>query len=138
MVFDFGYFLEGAVQFLMAFGIAGLLLVAFKYVYQAVTPYNELRLIRDGNSCAAITLAGALIGFSLPLTTALSQATGPIEFVVWALLAAIIQIIAFVIVRSLVVKDIQARIERGEMSVAIYLASISIAVGLINAASMTE
>jgi putative membrane protein len=37
-----------------------------------------------------------------------------------------------------VIKDLAARIERGELSIGIYLAAISITVGLLNAASMSE
>ncbi|WP_166040991.1 DUF350 domain-containing protein [Sphingosinicella sp. YJ22] len=138
MNFDIQAFQQGALAFLLAFGSAGLVLIAFKYLYQLATPYNELKLIRDGNQCAAVTLGGALIGFAIPVSMSLSQAHSLAEFVAWAVLAGIIQIITFIIVRTLVVKDLAARIERGEFSVAIYLASISIAVGLLNAASMTE
>lgn len=138
MMLDTQAFLNGAGQFLLAFGMAALVLVAFKFVYQMVTPYNEMKLIRDGCVPAAITLSGAMIGFALPVFKSLSQATSPLEFLAWAALAATIQIVAFMIVRTLVVKDLAARIERGELSVGIYLAAISITVGLLNAASMTE
>ena len=79
-----------------------------------------------------------MIGFAIPVAMSLSQAHSLAEFVAWAALAGIIQVVVFIIVRTLLVKDLAARIERGELSVAIYLASISIAVGLLNAASMTE
>lgn len=138
MEFDLQAFQGGAIRFLMAFGMAGIVLILFKYLYQLATPYNEGKLIREGSLCAAITLGGATIGFALPVAMALSQAVSPLEFIAWAVLAGIIQIVTFLIVRTLVVKDLAARIERGETSVAIYLAAISIAVGLLNAASMTE
>jgi len=138
MNFDLQAFQDGALQFLIAFGSAGLILVVFKYLYQLATPYDELKLIRGGSTCAAVTLGGATIGFAIPLAMAMSQAHSLAEFVAWAVLAGIIQVIVFIIVRTVVVKDLAARIERGELSVALYLASISIAVGLINAASMTE
>jgi putative membrane protein len=97
-----------------------------------------MKLIRGGCTPAAITFSAAMIGFAIPVAKSISQATSPIEFLVWAALAGVLQILAFVIVRSLLVKDLAARIERGELSVAIYLGSVSIAVGLLNAASMTE
>ncbi len=137
-MFDLQAFQEGAVQFLLAFGVAGLLALAFKFLYQVVTPYEERRLIREGNAAAAIVLGGALIGFTLPVASALTQAGSLAEFVAWALLAGVIQILTFLIVRRLAVSDVGSRIERGEVSTAIYLAAISICVGLINAASMTE
>jgi putative membrane protein len=35
-------------------------------------------------------------------------------------------------------KDVSARIERGEVAAGVYLASISLAVGMLNAACMTS
>jgi hypothetical protein len=72
-MFDFTGFQEGAMAFLLAFVVAGLFTIAFKYIYQWVTPYNEKALIRAGNVTAAIALAGALIGYALPLASALSH-----------------------------------------------------------------
>ena len=47
------------------------------------------------------------------------------------------QIATFWLVRRIALPDVSARIERGEMSTALYLMMISIAVGILNAASMT-
>ena len=138
MNLDFQAFQDGALQFLLYFGMAAIVLVIFKFVYQLVTPYNEMKLIRDGCIPAAVTLSAAMIGFAIPVAKSVSQATTPVEFLAWALLAGLLQIVAFAVVRGLLVKDLAARIERGEMSVAIYLGAVSIAVGLLNAASMTE
>jgi putative membrane protein len=137
-MFDVEAFKDGALQFLVAFGAAGLFAVAFKYLYQLTTPYEERKLIREGNVAAAVALGGALIGYALPVASALSQAHGLGEFAAWAVLAAVIQIVTFLVVRRLAVPDVGARIERGELSIAVYLAAISIVVGLLNAASMTE
>lgn len=138
MNLDFAAFQHGALQFLLYFGMAAAVLIVFKFLYQLVTPYNEMKLIKEGCTPAAITLSAAMIGFAIPVSKSLSQATTPVEFLIWAGVAGAVQIVAFVLVRLILVKDLAARIERGEMSVAIYLGSVSIAVGLLNAASMTE
>lgn len=137
-MFDWEAFQHGALWFLAAFGAAALITFAFKFVYQIVTPHDEARLIREGNVAASITLGGALIGFAIALSKALAQATSPAEFAVWAALAALIQILVFIVMHTVGIRDLAARIERGEVSTAIYLASISISAGLLNAASMTE
>src|ERR1044072_9149086 len=98
-MFGFIGFKEGAVAFLLAFVVAGLFTIAFKYIYQWITPYNEKALIRQGNNAAAIALAGALIGYVLPLASALSHTVSLPEFAAWAALAGVIQILAFTIVR---------------------------------------
>jgi putative membrane protein len=137
-MFDLEAFTQGATAFLLAFGTALLFALAFQFIYQACTPYSERKLIREGNVAAAVVLAGALVGYALPLASALTQSHSLPEFAAWAVLAAVIQILTFVVVRRLVFSDVGARIERGELPVAIYLAAISITVGLINAASMTD
>lgn len=133
-VFGFG---SGALAFLLAFVTAGAFAVAFKGLYKLMTPHNEGKLIREGNTAAAIALGGAVVGYVIPLASALSQTHSLVEFAAWAALAGVIQILAFWVVRRVALPDISARIERGEVSSAIYLLFISIAVGILNAACMT-
>lgn len=136
-MFDWFAFQAGGTAFIIAFVAAILFFVAFKFVYQLVTPYHERTLIRQGNTAAAIALGGALIGYVLPLASALSHTVSLPEFAAWALLAGVIQIVSFIVVSRLVYRALAARIEAGEMAAGIYLASISIGVGLLNAACMT-
>ncbi|MBO9708546.1 MAG: DUF350 domain-containing protein [Caulobacter sp.] len=126
-----------ALAFVVAFVAAGLFTAAFKLIYQWVTPYDEARLIREGNVAAALALGGALVGYVLPLASALSNTISLTEFCAWATLAGVIQIGAFTLVRVTVMKDVGARIERGEIAAGVYLMSISLAVGVLNAACMT-
>jgi len=137
-MFDLQGFAASALAFLVAFVAAGLFTVAFKVIYQWVTPYHEGTLIREGNVAAALALGGALVGYVLPLASALSHTVSLVEFCAWAALAGVIQIAAFTLIRMAVMKDVAARIERGELAAGVYLASISIAVGLLNAACMTS
>ncbi|MGR4863683.1 DUF350 domain-containing protein [Caulobacter sp. LARHSG274] len=136
-MFDLHGFGASALAFLVAFVAAGLFTVAFKLIYQWVTPYDEAKLIREGNVAAALALGGALVGYVLPLASALSNTVSLIEFCAWAALAGVIQIAAFTLVRVVAMKDVSARIEKGEIAAGLYLMSISLAVGLLNAACMT-
>jgi putative membrane protein len=136
-MFDWFAFQTGATAFIIAFVAAVVFFVAFKFLYQLVTPYHERDLIRQGNSAAAVALGGALIGYVLPLASALSHTVSLPEFAAWALLAGVIQIVSFIVVSRFVYKALVDRIEAGELAAGIYLASISIGVGLLNAACMT-
>ena len=136
-MFDWFGFQQGAIAFLIAFVLAGAFTLAFKLIYQWVTPYHEHTLIREGNTAAAIALGGALIGYVLPLASALSHTVSLMEFAAWAVLAGVIQIVVFVVVSRLAFRNLSERIVAGEMAASIYLASISICVGLLNAACMT-
>ena len=90
-MFDWFAFQTGATAFIIAFAAAVAFFVAFKFIYQLVTPYHESSLIRQGNTAAAVSLGGALIGFVLPLASALSQTVSLIEFAAWAVLAGVIR-----------------------------------------------
>ncbi|TVV75737.1 DUF350 domain-containing protein [Sphingomonas solaris] len=130
-------FQTGLTAFIVAFLVAGLFAIVFKVLYQWATPYHERTLIREGNVAAAITLGAALLGYILVLASALSHTASLVEFAVWALIAGVIQIVAFTIVRRIVMPDFADRIVRGELAAAVYMGSISIGVGVLNAACLT-
>jgi putative membrane protein len=136
-VIDTYSFGASALAFLIAFVAAGVFTIAFKIIYQWATPYHERTLIRAGNTAAAITLGAALLGYVLPLASALAHTVSLAEFAVWALLAGVIQIVAFSVVRHFLMRDFSDRIMRGEIAAATYMASISLCVGILNAACMT-
>ncbi len=138
MGYDLQAFQSGAGKFIVAFGLACLFIALFKKLYQMVTPYDEKALIAGGNQGAAIALGGAIIGFALPVASALEVTGGIVEFAMWAVLAGVIQIVAFIIMRRFVVSDVKGSIEGGNVASAIYLAATSVAIGLLNAASMTN
>lgn len=137
VVFDPVTFAGGALSFGLAFLAAGGFTLIFKAIYRWITPHDEGALIRSGNMAAAVALGGALIGYVIPLASALAHTSTLPEFVAWAILAGVIQIVTFWVVRRVALPDVSARIERGEMSTALYLLSISLAVGILNAACMT-
>jgi putative membrane protein len=130
-------FIDGATKFIIAFGLACLLIIIFKWLLQLSTPYNEQELIAQGNKAAAIALCGSILGFALPVASALTQTSSITEFILWAVLAGVIQILASLIVRRIVIADLVERIKNGNVASALYLAATSIAIGLLNAASMT-
>ena len=137
-MFDPTAFVSGAIAFVLAFLAAGGFALVFTSLYRLVTPHDEGKLIRQGNIAAAVALGGAVLGYMIPLASALSQTHSLVEFAAWALLAGVIQILVFWVVRRVALPDVSARIERGEISSAIYLLMISVAVGIINAACMTS
>ena len=136
-MFDPYAFGNGALAFLLAFAVAGLFVLAFKGLYQRLTPHHEGDLIRAGNSAAAVALGGALLGYVIPLASALTQTHSLLEFAAWAALAGLLQIAAFWLIRKLALRDLSDRIVRGEMSAGIYVLMISLSVGILNAACMT-
>jgi putative membrane protein len=128
--------LAGLPAFLLYFVVAIAVLLLFGYVYTRLTSHDEFGLIRAGNSTAAIALGGSLIAFVLPLCSALIHSVSLIDFLVWAGIAFAIQVATFFTAR-IFDSNLSARIARNELSAGIFVATASIAVGLINAACMT-
>ncbi len=112
------------------------ILVVGVVIYMHTTKHDEMALIRSGNSAAALSLGGAIIGLSLPLAFSLAAALSLWEVVVWGLVALILQLVAFRIA-DLFLKDISARIEAGEIGAATFLVSIKLATAFINAAAIS-
>ena len=137
-MFDTQAFSEGALAFAIAFLTACAFALAFKLLYQLITPHRERELIRAGNAAAAITLGGAVLGYVIPLATALTQTASLAEFAAWAALAGVIQSGGFLLVRRLASRDLSARIERGETAAALYLLTLSLAIALLTPLTRTS
>ncbi len=123
--------------FLAYFGCALVLLALFLALYTLVTPIEEWREIRGGNAAAAVSLSGALIGFALALGSVITHSGGLLDMAVWGAIALVAQLATFFAVR-VVKPDLVAQIGQRSMSHAIFVAGVSVAVGILNAACMTN
>ncbi|MCF6237210.1 MAG: DUF350 domain-containing protein [Candidatus Marinimicrobia bacterium] len=120
------------------FGMSLLFLVIFKFVYKFITPHDEWKLIKEEqNTAAAIGFGGAVLGFAIALSGAVSNSVSMVDFATWGAVALVAQSLAFALVRFGFMPRIIHRIEANEISAGIMLAATSIAVGLLNAACMT-
>ncbi len=128
--------LNGIPPFLAYFAVAIVLVLIFVRIYTWMTPHEEMALIRANNSAAALAFGGAIIGFALPLSSAITNSQSLLDCAVWGAIALIAQIATFAVLR-LTLKQLSGRIANGEMATGIFAAAIAIAVGLINAACMT-
>jgi putative membrane protein len=115
---------------------AALLLVVFFWVYTWATPFDEMTLIRQGNVSAALTLGGALIGFSLTVASGLVHTDALRSFLAWSAAAAAIQLFTYVLVSRLLHMSKQ-QIEGNNVAFGLLLASISISVGVISAGALS-
>ncbi len=111
------------------------MLVAGAAAYVWITPWDELSLIRAGNTAAAVSLGGAIIGLALPLAFAMSASVSVYEILLWGPVTLLLQIVAYRIADR-VLRDLPKRIEAGEMGAAVLLVSIKIAVAAINSAAV--
>src|ERR1700753_3466310 len=80
---------------------AAVLLYVFFLIYTWATPFDEMTLIRQGNVAAALTLGGALTGFSLTVASGLVHTDNLTSFLGWSAAAAAIQLLTYVLVTRL-------------------------------------
>jgi putative membrane protein len=123
-------------DFLAYFALAIVLAAAFLFVYVWVTPHRELALIRADKPAAATSFGGAFLGFVIPLASAIAHSVSLVDCAVWGVVALVIQLLTFFAAR-LLLPDLPARIARDERAAGILVASLSIGVGVLNAACMT-
>ena len=123
--------------FLAYFGTALILTLVYMVVYMWVTPHDEIKLIRENNLAASLASVGSLIGFSLPLASAIAHSADLDDCAIWGVIAIIVQVVVFFMVR-LPVPIISERIEKGETASGLWLGGASLTGGILNAACMTS
>lgn len=104
-------------------------------LYMWITPYEDIRLVREGNSAAAVALGGAFLGLAIPLAGCLAGSVSALDILLWGLLTLVVQLICFKVV-DLVLRGLPRRIEQGEMSAAIFLAFVKVSAGAIVATAV--
>jgi putative membrane protein len=105
-------------------------------IYVWVTPYREIRLIRDGNIAAAITLSGQMLALAIPLGAMMAHSVSVPDIVLWGGVTVVLQLIAFAAV-AILIRHLPAAIERGEIASALVLGCGQIVAGILNAAAMS-
>ncbi len=123
-------------NYLLHLATAVALVMVYFVIYTRMTPYDEVTLIRQGNHAAALSLAGTLIGFSLPIASSLLHTPDYLQFLGWAAGAMLVQILVFQIATRLLSMS-KDQIESDNSAFGCLLAGLSISIGLINAGSIS-
>ena len=128
-------FATGFPTTLLHAGVTLLILVLGAGVYILLTPHKEIRLIREGNVAAAISLAGVMVGLAIPLAVSLNASTSMVEIGLWGAATIAVQLLAFRLV-DVVLHGLPKRIADGEMAAAAMLVGAKLATAIILAAAM--
>ena len=123
-------------DFLVYLGVSLAYLAVFVAIYIRITPYRELQLIREGNMAAAFSLSGAILGFIVPLASAVQHSVNLVDMALWGAIAMLVQLAAYVAVK-LLIPTLTEDITNNKGSTGFFLGSISLGVGLLNAACMS-
>ena len=128
-------FLNGFPILLLHFSVTLTMLGVGVWIYQLITPWHEMQLIRSGNTAAAISFSGAILGLAIPLAFCMATSVGVLDIIIWGLAALIIQLMTFRLL-DIFLKDLPKRIENREMGAAILVFAVKLAVAMINAAAI--
>jgi putative membrane protein len=120
------------VAFVTYLVVACLLLSISLLIYVKITPINEFELVKENNVGAGLSLSGAILGFCFPIISATYFTHSLLEMMKWAGISLVAQLLLVVILRNR-----YPEIEKGNVAMALVVASLSIALGLLNAVSIS-
>jgi len=129
------YFFSFGIFFLTAIAVSTI----FLFLYAKVTPYDDYQMIfSENNTASALGFGGAIVGLCIPLYSALVNSISYVDFVMWAGVAMVVQLLfAFIITRLGGKYSVEKHINEGNIAVGILMAFMSVAIGLLNAGSMS-
>ena len=104
-------------------------------VHNLLTPYKELRLVRQNNAAAGLSLGGAIVSLAIPLSFAMASSLNWADIVLWGVLTVLVQLFALRVV-DVLLPDLPRRIRDGEMAAATVLVGMKLAFGFILAAAV--
>jgi len=106
------------------------------FVYVRITPHHEFKLVRENNLAAGLSLSGVVIGMALPLAFSLAASVNELDILFWGLVVVVLQLGAF-FAANVVLRDLSARIEAGELAAAAVLFSFNIGLAMFLAAAIS-
>ncbi len=112
-----------------------LILIAGTGIYALLTPHREIQLIREGNTAAAISLGGVMVGLAIPLSVSLTASVSPLEIGIWGAATIAVQLLVFRLT-DLLLHGLPQRIQEGEVAAAALLVGAKLAGALILAAAV--
>ena len=127
-------FASGFPVFLLHTLITVAILFAASTLYILLTPHKEITLIREGNTAAALSLGGVLVGLAVPLAASLRASTNVIEIALWGVVTVVVQLLVFRLV-DMILKGLPKRIQEGEVSAAALLVGAKLATAIVIAAA---
>ena len=128
--------MDAALNYLLHL-ISGLAMVAaFAALYMAVTPFRERALIRQGFVAPALSLAGAVVGFSLTVASSILHNDSYPLFVAWCAAGLSVQVLAYFVLARLL-PGLPDQLAGNNVAAGATAGVVSLVVGIVNAACMS-
>lgn len=131
----FQSFISGVPFLILHFVVTISILVLGVTIYILATPLKEMELIRGGNTAAAVSLGGAIMGLAIPLSVTMAGSVNVFDIALFGSIALMLQLGCFFAV-NLILKDLPKRISDGEMSASIFLTFTKLATACVTAAAL--
>lgn len=126
---------ENLIEFATHFAVVSIAMLVFAVLWLWITPFKEIALIREGNIAAAVSFGGALVGFAIAVAGVVRASNSLWEVLPWSVVALLAQLIGLALVSRLM-HGVTKHIDRGEVASGVFMASVAITIGILNAACM--
>ncbi|MBR0670440.1 DUF350 domain-containing protein [Neoroseomonas soli] len=132
------YFPSTFLSFLVAFSLGVVFWVAGLVLVSLITPHSELALLRAGNLPCALALGGKAIGMVLPIAAVARSAAGPLDQIIWCVVAVAVQLVVHLVLTTLLEGRLKQEIEADEVGgAAVFIAFMQVGAGILNNAVMS-
>ena len=128
--------LAGLPAFLAYFCVSMVAVIIYLLIYTRITQHDEFDLVGKKNSAAAAAIGMSLLGFSLPVASAVAHAANILDCAIWTLIALCVQVVVYYVAR-IPVPNLSAQIAAGNLAAGLWLGLASLTAGVLSAASMS-
>jgi putative membrane protein len=128
--------MAGAPVLLLHVGIALAILILGTILYVWMTPWEDLKLVREGNTAAGVALGGIILGLGIPIAACIPGAINHWDILFWGVVILILQMITFKVL-DLILSGLPERIKAGQVGAAVVLTASKLAVAAIVAAAVS-
>ncbi len=118
------------------FFIGMAMVLCFLFVYTRITPHDEWQLIKENNIAAALAFSGSLLGYVIPLSSAAINSVSIPDYLIWGLIALVVQLVVYGGVR-LYMPKLSDKIINSNIAAGMFMGAAALAGGIFNAACMT-
>ena len=121
---------------LMHAGATLVLLFLGAFLYAVLTPHKEIKQIQEGNSAAAVSFGGVIVGLAVPLAASMAASTSIRDILLWGVATVLLLLLVFRLI-DLFLAGLPARVNEGEVSAAVLLVAAKLSASLILAAAVS-
>ena len=105
-------------------------------IYAWLTPYKEVKQIREGNSAAAVSYGGVIFSLAVPLAVSMAQSTSLREIVIWGGATIVLQLFIFRMVDIFFLGGLPEAVSEDEMPAAVLLVAAKLGASIVLAAAV--